>query len=73
MGSATNKIRFIHAAKYTSPNGEILVVTKCPLCGTYLELGTVEESDVGDLKFSGFICAKHGEVFPIYDRLKIEL
>ncbi len=64
---ADSKMRFIHAAHYTTTAGELYVVTKCPLCGQYLELGFVHEVQSGVFEFSEWRCQTHGDIKPVHD------
>jgi len=59
------------ATQYQLSDGTyLLVVTKCPECFRFLKHGAVWENDGGQVLFTGWQCAKHGEVQPAaYDIL----
>ena len=48
--------------------GEIIVYRHCSDCGWFVKTGKVLINRLGEVKLSGWICKKHGEVFPFWHR-----
>ena len=44
------------------------VYRRCVECGRYLKKGELAMNLAGDIKLTGWICKKHGEVQPYDDR-----
>ena len=44
------------------------VYCRCPECAKYLKRGKMLMNIHGEVKFKGFVCKKHGEIQPYYDR-----
>jgi hypothetical protein len=53
---------------YSSEEGDILVYARCPKCGRFLKHGQVSENMLGDVLLVGWMCKKHGEIRPHYER-----
>lgn len=54
---------------YESEEGDILVYPKCPNCGQYVAHGEVKENlATGEVKLTGWNCARCGEIQPHYTR-----
>lgn len=51
-----------------SENETIGVYCRCPRCGGYVKRGRLLMNRAGEIKLEGFICKRHGEIQPYYDR-----
>lgn len=49
-------------------SGTIGVYRRCPECGRFLKEGELLMNMAGEVKLKNWICKKHGEVKPYYDR-----
>lgn len=63
------EFEWAHALCYTSPEGDILVFRRCPICGRFIQEGeAVLENGLGAVTFLGWICTRCGEINPDWDR-----
>jgi uncharacterized OB-fold protein len=44
--------------------GELIVYTRCPECGRYIKKGECFANMLGEIRLTGWMCKKHGEVQP---------
>ena len=49
-------------------NETVGVYRRCPECGRYLKEGELLANLDGEIEVRGWICKKHGEVEPYFDR-----
>ncbi len=54
--------------KGESENETIGVYCRCPECSCYVRRGELLMNRNGDVKLQGFICKRHGEIQPYFDR-----
>ena len=47
----------------------LTVYSRCPLCGRWIKTGEAWINGLEETKLTGWICAKHGEVQPVYEYL----
>ena len=53
---------------FADDDGDIQVYRRCPECGRYISQGNVLTNPLGEVKFKGWKCKKHGEIQPYYER-----
>jgi hypothetical protein len=51
-----------------TPDETISVYAKCPECCKFLKKGQLFMNGLGEARLKGWICKKHGEVIPYFDR-----
>jgi len=49
---------------YCDEEGDAFVFRRCPLCGRFITVGTFQINGMGQARFVGWRCSKHGEVEP---------